>query len=334
MFNRILLSLVVLALSAAADDRLIQLNSAVLKISPANEISVVLSPGAYSEDISNGSTAPLLSPDTQWIALTGKDNNIYLKSTTQSRPKLQVNHDGRPQTLKYASAETFIVGFTPDSKALLYTVVAGETECIDCDRPDYIARKSGYGRYLYSLHTHTSKKLPFPESIWPLHFIDGTHLLAEKSGSSDQLLEMDLITGTAKDLPMPYKNFGQCAPSPDRARMLCVSGDSKTSQVTEHDLRSGTARTVSAPASFAGIEWPSYSPSAKHTAWVLRVGSVRSQPVTSLAIDGHLLARKWQGVLNYAWIDDDRIAVLDSGMVEVLNLEGKMLATKPLPQAQ
>ena len=143
-------------------DRFVYFYPSIYRISPENRISRFELPENEEMFLSIfGSTSPQVSPDQRWIAFI-KENDLWLYNThTQTmRP---ATHVGRPYTEKLASVLVLVMNWSADSTRVLVKVVAGETECVDCeDREDWKRRKAAYGyfavqrRYWWSQQDHTT----------------------------------------------------------------------------------------------------------------------------------------------------------------------------------
>lgn len=146
MWRPYLFIVLLLGSSLSAQDRFAAVGEDVFRISPDNTFVRILKVEPRFSDLRYGSTDPRISPDQRWIAYV-KDRNAWLRPTGEGRA-IQLTTVGKKSAGRYLSVEVFVVGFTADSKELMYSVAPGKNGCPDCARPAPVRQTADYGFFL------------------------------------------------------------------------------------------------------------------------------------------------------------------------------------------
>ncbi len=162
MWRRYLSITLLLVSVAFAQDRFVVVGANVLRVSRNNSLIRVLQLDPVTSDLRFGSSDPRISPDQHWIAYI-KDHNAWLRPTGAGKA-IRLTTAGTDSAGQYLSVEAFLIGFTPDSSQLMYSIAPGKDECPDCKHPEMLRRKADYGFFLYDLRSRRVRKQQVPES--------------------------------------------------------------------------------------------------------------------------------------------------------------------------
>ena len=195
------------------EDRFVALDQDVFQVSPGNTVTLVLELGPAESDLRFGSSRPRVSPDQRWIAYI-ENENAWLRPTATGKP-IQLTTAGKKGDARYLPIKVYFVGFTPDSKELLYSIAPGRDECPDCRHakllPELLRPKAEYGFYLYDLGSRRARKFDVPESTRVFQIMAGNRLFIARVGAyGDQLGMMDRL--------LPVRSAEVCSASTSACR--------------------------------------------------------------------------------------------------------------------
>jgi hypothetical protein len=300
-------------------DRFVYFYPSIYRISPENRISRFELPENEEMFLSIfGSTSPQVSPDQLWIAFT-KENDLWLYNT-RTQTMRRATHVGRPYTEKLASVLVLVMSWSADSTRVLVKVVAGETECVDCeDRGDWKKRKSTYGYFAYSVRTGGLSKIALPEdfSVWDWR-ADG-RLVGSREFSEDPSPVM--VVPGAKPQPihgLERRSVAGLSLSRDGGWAVAATSEYNTSHIVRVDLKASEAVALTAEGTSGEYEAVEISPADKHVSWVHRTGAVNAG-IKQLVVDGKTVFTCAQELLVYEWLDKQRIALNCGGRVQVVD---------------
>jgi hypothetical protein len=319
---------VLLATAAFAQDRFVVVDASVVRVSGDNALTRVVNGDAVESDLRYGSSAPRVSPDQRWIAYI-ENENARLRPTGTGKA-IQLTTAGKSGTERYLPVKVFLVGFTPDSRQLLYSIAPGKDECPDCKRTELLRREADYGFFLYSLGTRRARKLPVPESTRVFDVLASDRLFIASVGAYGDLLGiMKLPAQSFAALPAKCASAASCALAAEGRLATCIQIGNDHSQIMECDSASGRESAVS-PEGVCINEFrrPSRSPAATHLAY-LQTPDRCSSPDGVLWID-QKPGFRCRKAAAYGWIDDHRLLVQCERELVAVDLEGKKLSALPL----
>jgi len=310
-----------------SEDRFVALDQDVLLVSPGNTLTLVLQLGPVESDLRFGSSRPRVSPDQRWIAYI-ENENAWLRPTATGKP-VQLTTAGKKGDAHYLPIEVYFVGFTPDSKELLYSIAPGRDECPDCKHPELLRRQADYGFFLYDLASHSARKFAVPESTRVFQVMAANRLFIANVGAyGDQFGMMDLPAAGFQPLPEKCASAAVCTLAAN-ALADCVQIGNDHSQILECDSRSGAERAVSPEGTCINeFQRPTRSPAAKHLAY-LQAPERCASPDRVLWIDQkpRFHCRK---AAAYGWIDDNRLLVKCEQEFVAIDIEGNRLGALPI----
>jgi hypothetical protein len=231
---------------------------------------------------------------------------------------------------QYLSVEAFLIGFTPDSRQLMYSIAPGKDECPDCKHPEMLRRKADYGFFLYSLRSRQVRKQQVPESTRVFDIAASDRLFIANVGAYGDVLGWMKLPSYAFDaLPARCATASSCVLAANARLATCTQIGNDHSQILECDLRSGTESAVSPEGScVTEFQQPSRSPAAKHLAYLQipdRCGS--SNRVLWIDRKPRFQCPKAGG---YGWIDENRVLVQCEQEFVAIDVEGKKLSAIPV----
>jgi hypothetical protein len=314
--------------AAFTQDRFVAVNANVLRVSPNNALRRVLQLNPVESDLRFGSSRPRISPDQQWIAYIENDNAWLRPSGTGKA--VQLTTAGQEGDAHYLSVKVFFIGFTPDSKQLMYSIAPGKDECPDCKHTALLPRKADYGFFLYTLASRRTQKLDVPESTRVFDILASDRLFIASVGAYGDLLGMmKLPEQSFKPLPEKCASASSCTLAANGCLAACVQIGNDHSQIVECDSRSGAESVVSAEGSCINeFQRPSRSPASTHLAY-LQTPDRCASPERVLWVDQkpRFRCRKAAG---YGWIDENRLLVECEQEFVAIDVEGKKLSALPL----
>jgi hypothetical protein len=328
MWRRYLRITLLLVSAAFAQDRFVAVGGNVLRVSGDNTLTRVLQLDAVEFDLRSGSTEPRISPDQHWIAYI-KDHNAWLRPTGRGEA-IRLTSVGQDTAGRYLAVKVFLVGFTPDSKQLMYSVAPGKDECPDCKQSELILRKADYGFFLYTLRSRRAQKQPVPESTRVSDIVASDRLFITSVGAYGDLLGLLTLPAYRFDaLPARCASAASCTLAANGRLATCTQIGGDHSQIVECDIRSGTESTVSPEgACITEFQRPSRSPTATHLAYLQipdRCGSLNR--VLWIDQKPRFQCLKADG---YGWIDEDRLLVECDQEFVTIDVEGKKLSAIPV----
>ncbi|HVJ04252.1 MAG TPA: hypothetical protein VM578_01120 [Candidatus Saccharimonadales bacterium] len=305
MWWRYLKVAVLFVSTAFAQDRFVAVGSNVFRVSAENMLTNVLQSDPVETDLRFGSSKPRISADQQWIAYI-KDNKAWLRPAGQGKPiQLAIGKDSDAQHL---AIKVFLIGFTPDSTQLMYSVAAGKDECPDCRRPAPLRRQADYGVFLYTMREHRAVKIAVPGSTRILDVTSGNRLLITSVGAyGDVIGYLEVPSHSFAALPARCASASGCSRA-DNGIATCTEIGDDHSQIVECDSRSGSERAVSPQGScITEFHHPSRSPKAVHLAY-LQLQDRCNTSKTVLWID-QKPAFQCVKADDYGWVDENRLLV-------------------------
>ena len=326
-YLRIIL-LFVSAAFAQDQDRFVAVGANILRVSRDNTLTRVLQLDPVEFDLRFGSTGPRISPDQHWIVYI-KDHNAWLRPTGAGEA-IRLTRAGRDAAGQYLAVKVFLVGFTPDSKQLMYSVAPGKDECPDCKNSELLFRKADYGFFLYTLRQRRARKQQVPESTRVSAIVASDRLFIASVGAyGDVLGLLKLPTYRFDALPARCASASGCTLAANGRLATCTQIGGDHSQIIECDIRSGTESTVSPEgACITEFQRPSRSPAATHLAYLQipdRCGSLNR--VLWIDQKPRFECLKADG---YGWIDENRLLVQCDQEFVAIDVEGKKLSAIPL----
>jgi len=291
--------------TAFAQDRFVAVGSNVFRVSAENVLTNVLQSDPVETDLRFGSSKPRISADQQWIAYI-KDNKAWLRPAGQGKP-IQLA-TGKDSDAQHLSIKVFLVGFTPDSTQLMYSVAPGKDECPDCRRPAPLRRQADYGFFLYTMREHRAVKMAVPESTRVLDIASSNRLFITNVGAyGDVIGYMDLPSHSFAALPERCASAVNCSRA-DNGVATCTHIGNDHSQIVECDSRSGSETTFSPQGScITEFHRPSRSPAATHLAY-LQLQDRCNTLKTVLWIDQKPVFQCVKAD-DYSWVDENRLLV-------------------------
>ena len=302
----------------------------MLQVSPGNTVTRILELGPAESDLRFGSSRPRVSPDQRWIAYI-ENENAWLRPTATGKP-IQLTTAGMKADARYLPIEVYFVGFTPDSKKLLYSIAPGRDECPDCrharQQPELLRRQADYGFYLYDLGSRSARKFDVPESTRVFQIMAANRLFIARVGAyGDQFGMMDLPAASFHPLPEKCASAASCTLAAS-GLADCVQIANDHSQILECDSRSGAARAVSPDGACVNeFQQPKPSPAATHLAY-LQAPERCSSPDRVLWIDQKPRFRCRKAAA-YGWIDEHRLMVECEQEFVAIDIEGNRLSALP-----
>jgi hypothetical protein len=325
---RITLLLVSAASAAFAEDRMVAVGANVLRVSRDNTLTRVLQLEPVRFDLRFGSTEPRISPDQHWIAYI-KDHNAWLRPTGAGEA-IQLTKAGKDSVGRHLPVEVFLIGFTPDSKQLMYSVAPGKDVSPDSNHPKPLLQKAEYGFFLYTVRSRRAWKQQVPESTRVFDIVASDRLFIASVGAyGDVLGLLKLPTNDFAALPPKCASASNCTLSANGNLATCTQIGNDHSQIIECDIRSGAESAVS-PEGVCITEFqrPLRSPAATHLAYLQipdKCGSLnrvlwidRKPRFQCLKADG------------YGWIDEYRLLVQCEQEFVAIDVEGKKLSAIPI----
>jgi len=327
MWRRYLRITLLFVSAAFAQDRFVAVDADVLRVSRDNTLTRVLQLGPVEFDLRFGSTEPRISPDQHWIAYI-KDHNAWLRPTGTGEA-IQLTTAGKDSAGRYLPVKVFVVGFTPDSKQLMYSIAPGKDECPDCKRTELLPRKADYGFFLYTLRSRRAWKQPVPESTRVFDIVASDRLFIASVGAYGDVLGLLKLPAHGFDaLPPRCASASSCTLAANGSLATCTQIGNDHSQIIECDIRSGTESTVSPEgACITEFQRPSRSPAASHLAYLQipdRCGSLTR--VLWIDQKPRFQCLKADG---YGWIDENRLLVQCDQEFVAIDVEGKKLSAIP-----
>ena len=325
---RVCLSLALLATtSLSAQDRFVALHGHVFRVAADDTLAQVMYAKPGEDNLRFGSTEARISPDQRWVAWIG-DNSVWLRSTS-GRPAVRIAA-GKPAQGRFGSVDVFLVGFTPDSRHLLYSVAPGGPACFDCEEPPPAPQEADYGFFLYDIASSRAVKKAVPESTRVLDIVGPDRLFIANIGPyGDQLGFMDFPAQTFRALPQQCAAASACTVRPDARHPACMAVTGGSSHIVECDTGANTARNASPVGRCAKeFQQPLRSPDGKHLAFAQRTRNCTSDSLR-LWIDRQprFECKAFSG---YAWIDDARLLLGCGDQATVIDLAGRRLSSAPL----
>jgi hypothetical protein len=228
------------------------------------------------------------------------------------------------------AVKVFLVGFTPDSKQLMYSIAPGKDECPDCKHSELLLQKADYGFFLYTLRQRRARKQQVPEGTRVSAIVASDRLFIASVGAYGDVLGLLKLPAYRFDaLPAKCASASGCTLAANGRLATCTQIGGDHSQIIECDIRSGTASTVSPEgACITEFQRPSRSPSATHLAYLQipdRCGSLHR--VLWIDQKPRFECLKADG---YGWIDENRLLVQCDQEYVAINVEGKKLSAIPL----
>jgi len=328
MWPRYLRITLLLVSAAFAQDRMVVVGANVLRVSRDNALTRVLQLEPVRSDLRFGSTEPRISPDQHWIAYI-KDHNAWLRPTGAGEA-IQLTRAGKDSAGRYLPVEVFLIGFTPDSKQLMYSVAPGKDECPDCKHLELLLRKADYGFFLYTIRSRRAWKQQVPESTRVFDIVASDRLFIASVGAyGDVLGLLKLPAHGFAALPPRCAAASSCTLAVNGHLATCTQIGNDHSQIIECDIRSGAESAVS-PEGVCITEFqrPLRSPAATHLAYLQipdKCGSLnrvlwidQKQRFQCLKADG------------YGWIDEHRLLVQCEQEFVAIDVDGKKLSAIPI----
>ncbi len=282
------------------------------QVSAENKLSVYpLTPGPRLELAGCGSTGFFPAPD-QKKAVRGHQHNLFLIDLERGT-EAQITHFGREYDKRFAAVEVLASAWSTDSQRLLFCVEPGDLSCVEyCD--DFVPRRANHGFFEYDVARRSIRKVArrFEFRVW---LPDG-RMIGEDPNTNELRWAQSGRFGAlvAKGL----RGAGQPAASPDGKRLLVSVNLEPMSRIFEIELGSGAARPLSPAGVFAEYQWPTYSPGGRHVAYTWKGPPVDGVAASKLIVDG-TPKFSCQSVLDYAWIDDERIGLYCGEFVNVID---------------
>ena len=263
-----------------------------------------------------------ISPDMR-SAVIGRTRDLFLIDL-QSGLEQQISHFGQEWDAEFAAVQVRFTAWAADSKSVLFCVEP-DYPFTDSDAKSRMRRFS-YGFYKYDVpakSVHKASGMIEFKVLLP----DGRMIGADRRKSYPaQELRWVRAGKLGPIFIRGLTGASQVAASADNEWLLAAVLTESTSQIYAIDVNRAKAEAISPKGRFAEYQWPSFSPSGKHRAYV-QEGPVHSGLVADdLIIDG---AKKFAcGTrVNYAWIDEQRIGLLCEPKVYVLDAaSGAILA--------
>ena len=302
-----------------APDRFVYFHPSIYRISPQGRISRFELPENDEMLLSiMGSTRPQVSPDQRWIAFT-KENDLWLYNTRTQKMR-RATHAGRPYTEKLASVLVLVVNWSADSTRVLLNVVAGDTECVDCDdRDDWKPRKSAYGYFAYNVSTGRLSRIALSEgfSVWDWR-ADG-RMVGSREFSEDPSPVM-VVPGAKPQAVhgLEGRSVLGLSISRDGSWAVAATSEYKNSHIVRVDLKTGEAVALTPEGAWGEYGAALISPADKHISWIHRTGAVNAG-AKEVLIDGKTVFTCASELLVYDWLDEQRIAVNCDGTVQVVD---------------
>lgn len=311
----------------SAQDRFTVVGANVFSTSPDNRLVRILQTGPRQSSLRYGSTGPIISPDQHWIAYI-KDHNAWLRPTGPGGA-VQLTTAGRISAGQYLSVEVFLIGFTPDSRQLMYSITPGKDECPDCKRTEMLPRKADYGFFLYTLRTRRARKQEVPESTRVFDIAANDRLFITSVGAyGDEFGFLALPSQKFDPLPARCASASDCTLAKNGSLATCTQIGNDHSQIIECDVPSNTERTVSPEGScITEFQMPSRSPAATHLAY-LQIPDRCGSSNRVLWIDQQPRFQCLKATA-YGWIDENRLIVQCDQEFVAVDLDGKKLNAIP-----
>jgi hypothetical protein len=323
------LSISILFVSAAlAQDRFVAVGANVLRVSRDNTLTRVLQLDPVESNLRLGSTGPRISPDQHWIAYV-KDHKAWIRPTTGGQA-IRLTSTGSTSDGKYLPIAAFLVGFTPDSKQLMYSIAPGQDDCPECDRPDPVPQKADYGFFLFSLSSRQLIKLQPPGDTRVLDIPARNRLFIASVGAySDVLGFLEFPSRKFEALPPKCASASNCVLTAGGRVATCIQIGNDHSQIVECDMARHTDAAVSPQGTcITEFQQPSRSPAANHIAY-LQTPERCGSPNRVLWIDQkpRFQCQKAEG---YAWIDETRLLVQCGQEFVAVDIQGNRLSAIPI----
>jgi len=264
-----------------------------------------------------GTTYPVPSPNQGYIAFTRKIDLWLLQLHTKEPFRLtQVEITNKKQ---YTSAQVFITGWSSDSSKILYYLGHSFTGFPGHSEPTINGTPVKYGFHIYDLGAKLTTPVPIKGQFlaW---LPNGDFLLKSK----DQLVRTKVTGEKLKPITYLTGDFGQIHVSKEGQWILAKLKN----QIIKISTMTGDATPITPVGAWAEYQWPKFSPSAKHIAYLHRTES-KIHPSGSgfiaagfLVVDGRLIY-PYTGNDEYNWIDDGTIAIISEkkGSLELTILD-------------
>jgi hypothetical protein len=328
MWRRYLRFALLFVSAAFAQDRFVVVGANVLRVSRDNTLTRVLQLDPVQSSLRFGSTEPRISPDQHWIAYI-KDHNAWLRPT-EAGEAIQLTTAGKDSAGRYLTVEVFLVGFTPDSKQLMYSIAPGKDESPDSKRFELLTRKADYGFFLYTIRNRRALKQQVPQSTRVFDVVTSDRLFIASVGAyGDVLGLLKLPANSFAALPAKCAAASSCILAAKGSLATCTQIGKDHSQIIECDIRSGSESTVSPEGTcITEFQRPLRSPAATHLAY-LQIPDKCASLNRVLWIDQKpgFQCLKAEG---YAWIDEQRLLVQCDQEFVAVDVEGKKLRAIPV----
>jgi hypothetical protein len=323
----------ILALStfAEAKDKFVSIDGYVVAIhgSRLRPVAHYVTSGL---SLRNGTSNPVISPNGKLLAIV-RDHSAFiapLSSAGVGKEKLIfAGKDGGPALL---SIESFLVGFTPDSKSIYYTVAPGQDPCPDCPRHHVKAQPADYGFFRYDVASGDSRKISLHESSRLHPRTEADRLFITDVGPyGDQFGIFDLRNNKFSALPKVCAAALDCSITANEKTATCTQVLNSRSQVIECDLATGTTTELTPLGSCPNDSQQALrSPAGTHVAYVHSEDRCRGK-LSSLVVDKKSIFR-CEGLSSYVWVDEKQLLVHYGAELRLITTEGKNQSSMPAPQ--
>ena len=287
-----------------------------------------------------GSTAPSPSPDGRWIAFgqARGDHDLHLLDVRLGMER-RITRLGQPARSGYTSADVLFDGWSPDSRAFLFTVVSGETssEWGELQVPD-----AAYGSYIYNLADGTTRRVILPKGFEFVAWLSDGRFLGVIAAQRHQepnrpvLLRPGDVQGTEVKTQAGYPEQVQASADGKWLTGLLVGSarEHGTAQIVKINASTMAVLPLASLSSWTGNERPALSPpDGEHFSYTLQTRMVKGIPEDTLFVDGRLL-RSCRGPIDYRWVDQRSIALACQDEVLVLDsTSGKTMGRHSLAPA-
>jgi len=341
---KLLLALAFCASFAAAQQttRFVAIEGHVLSIAKTGMPREVLYIPPVGFKLKYGTTDAILSPDQHWIAYI-RDHNAWIVPSKQQKTSVgdavKVSTQGIAGSGDLAPIDAYLVSFSDDSKSLMYSIAPGT---VDTDQPGVRhpkARPADYGYFLYTISGAKTEKMQLPGNIRPHRLLTPEHLFITEVGDYGDQFGLLTAAGAKDDFFAFAKTCAQaleCDLAQDGSAAACTSVKQGHSQIFHCGVANGSADAVSAAGTCLNeFRRPQLSPDGKHTAYIRTPGNCSSKS-KELWIDATSIY-SCADYREYAWIDDDRLAIRCGNSIAISDLHGRRLgviAVKDAPPSE
>jgi hypothetical protein len=282
----------------------------VWRVFSDGKVQGVFPPPGQNSGEQHAITQIAISPQQRKIAYV-QNNDLWVYDLVSQKAS-RLTTVGKPYTKTLASVEVITEHWSPDENRILYSVIGGDTEDPEGDRPDLKVRPAAYGTYIVELKSGQSKPIRFPAGIGRVTaWLNNGDFLFQ---TIDNIISrFDPRSGVTTPILKKPLGLGQLDISHDGLQMLATADPSermRSSLLVQHDLQTGTVAALTPLGKWAEFQRPKFSPGGTRIAYfhITGLGATR-HPITEVVIDNKAIYT-FEGNGRLFWIDESTVALL------------------------